>query len=136
MSHEETPIYQLPATIYLSLSTNMHLLLRWLISAAAIFIVPFIVPGVSIENPWNALMAALVIGLINLFIRPILIVLTLPVTVLTLGLFTLVINALLFWLTSTIVEGFVVSGFVAAFLGALAYWLIAWAGNLLTGTKK
>lgn len=114
----------------------MHLLLRWLISAAAIFIVPFIVPGVSIENPWNALMAALVIGLINLFIRPILIVLTLPVTVLTLGLFTLVINALLFWLTSTIVEGFVVSGFVAAFLGALAYWLIAWAGNLLTGTKK
>lgn len=114
----------------------MHLLLRWLISAGAIFLVPFIVPGVTIENPWNALMAALVIGLINMVIRPVLLVLTLPVTVMTLGLFTLVINAVLFWLTSTIVEGFVVEGFVAAFLGALAYWLIAWVGNLLVGTKK
>jgi len=114
----------------------MHLLLRWLISAAAIFAVPFIVPGVTIEHPWNAIVAALVIGLINLFIRPVLLILTLPVTVLTLGLFTLVINAILFWLASTIVEGFVVDGFVAAFLGALAYWLIAWVGNLLVGTKK
>ena len=114
----------------------MHLLLRWLISAAAIFIVPFIVPGVTIENPWNALMAALVIGLINMVIRPILMILTLPVTVLTLGLFTLVINAVLFWIASTIVQGFIVEGFIAAFLGALAYWLIAWAGNLLAGTKK
>jgi putative membrane protein len=114
----------------------MHLILRWLISAAALFLVAYIVPGVTIENPWNALMAALVIGLINLLVRPILIILTLPVTVLTLGLFTLVINAVLFWLASTVVDGFAVDGFIAAFLGALAYWLIAWAGNLLAGTKK
>jgi putative membrane protein len=114
----------------------MHLLIRWIISAAAVFLVAFIVPGVTVENPWNALMAALVIGLINLFVRPILIVLTLPVTVFTLGLFTLVINAVLFWLASTIVDGFTVDGFIAAFLGALAYWLIAWVGNLIAGTKK
>lgn len=114
----------------------MHLLLRWLISAAAIFAVPFIVPGVSIGNIWNALVAAAVIGLINLLIRPILLIFTLPINMLTLGLFTLVVNAILFWFASTIVEGFEVHGFLAAFLGALAYWLIAWAGNLLAGTKK
>ncbi len=114
----------------------MHLLIRWIISAAAIFLVPFIVPGVTIESPWNALMAALIIGLINAIIRPILLLLTLPVNVMTLGLFTLVINAILFWLASTIVEGFVVTGVVPAFLGALAYWLIAWVGNMIAGTKK
>lgn len=114
----------------------MHLLLRWVISAAALFLVTYIVPGVTIESPWNALMAALIIGLINVFIRPILLLLTLPVNMLTLGLFTLVVNAILFWLASTIVEGFTVDGVVAAFLGALAYWLIAWAGNAITGGKK
>ncbi|MEN9557732.1 MAG: hypothetical protein RL141_101 [Candidatus Parcubacteria bacterium] len=114
----------------------MHLLFRWIISATALFLVAFIVPGVTVENPWNALMAALVIGLVNLFIRPILVILTLPVTVLTLGLFTLVINAILFWFVSTIVDGFVVEGVMAAFLGAFAYWLIAWAGNVVAGTDK
>lgn len=114
----------------------MHLLLRWIISAAALFLVTYVVPGVTVESPWNALMAALIIGLINAFIRPILLLLTLPVNLLTLGLFTLVVNALLFWLASTIVEGFTVDGVVAAFLGALAYWLIAWIGNSIVGTKK
>lgn len=115
---------------------SMRLLLRWAISAFAIFLVPYIVPGVTVRNFWTALVAALVIGLINIVIRPILVLLTLPVNILTLGLFTLVINAVLFWFTSTIVKGFEVSGFTAAFLGALAYWLIAWFGNAVAGIKE
>ncbi|HWQ99813.1 MAG TPA: phage holin family protein [Candidatus Methylomirabilis sp.] len=114
----------------------MRLLLRWAISAFAIFLVPYIVPGVTIRNFWTALVAALVIGLINVVIRPVLVLLTLPVNLLTLGLFTLVINAILFWLASTIVKGFEVQGFTAAFLGALAYWFIAWFANAVAGTKK
>jgi putative membrane protein len=114
----------------------MSILLRWLISAAAIFLVPYIVPGVTIRDFWTALVAALVIGLINILIKPVLVILTLPVNILTLGLFTLVINAILFWFASTIVKGFEVSGFMAAFLGALAYWLIAWFANAVAGTKK
>ncbi|MBD3250996.1 phage holin family protein [Candidatus Uhrbacteria bacterium] len=114
----------------------MKLLIRWLISAAAIYAVPYIVPGVEIANVYSAIIAALIIGLINLIIRPILILLTLPITMLTLGLFTLVINALLFWFASTIVEGFHVQGFVAAFLGALAFWLIAFIGNAIAGTEQ
>ena len=114
----------------------MKLILRWLISAAAIFAVPYIVPGVSIASVYTAVIAALIIGLINAIIRPVLLLLTLPITMLTLGLFTLVINALLFWFASTIVKGFYVEGFVAAFLGALAFWLIAWVGNAIAGTKK
>ena len=114
----------------------MRLLIRWLISALAIFLVPYIVPGVTILDFWSAIVAALVIGLINAIIRPVLVLLTLPVNILSLGLFTLVINAILFWFASTIVKGFEVHGFAAAFLGALAYWLIAWFGNAIAGTKK
>lgn len=114
----------------------MSLILRWLLSAGAIFLVPYIVPGVSIRDFWTALIAALVIGLINILIKPVLLILTLPVNILTLGLFTLVINAILFWFASTIVKGFDVTGFAAAFLGALAYWLIAWLANAVAGTKR
>jgi putative membrane protein len=114
----------------------MKLLIQWLISAAAIFAVPYIVPGVTVANIYTAVIAAAIIGLINVLIRPILMLLTLPITILTLGLFTLVINALMFWFASTIVKGFNVEGFVAAFLGALAFWLIAWVGNAIAGTKK
>jgi putative membrane protein len=114
----------------------MRLLIRWLICALAIFLVPYVVPGVTIADFWTAIVAALIIGLINAIIRPLLVLLTLPVNIMTLGLFTLVINAILFWFASTIVKGFEVSGFGAAFLGALAYWLIAWFGNLIAGTKK
>lgn len=114
----------------------MSLLLRWFISAGAVFAVPYIVPGVTVLNVWTALVAALVIGLINAIIRPILVLLTLPVNILTLGLFTLVINAVLFWFASTIVKGFEVNGFMAAFLGAFAYWIISWLGNAIIGTKR
>lgn len=114
----------------------MRLFVRWAINALAIFLVPMIVPGVAIANFYTAIIVALIIGLINTFIRPVLLLFTLPINILTLGLFTLVVNALLFWLASTIVKGFTVTGFMAAFFGALAFWLIAWVGNAVAGTKK
>jgi len=107
----------------------MYLILRWLISALAVIATAYIVPGVSVANFWTALIAALIIGLVNALVRPILLVLTLPINIVTLGLFTLVINALMFWLASSIVKGFDVANFTAAFLGALVYWLVSWFVN-------
>lgn len=109
----------------------MKLLLRWLISAAALMLIALYVPGIKVANFYSALIAALIFGLINALIRPIALLLTLPVNILTLGLFTLVINALMFWLASTIVKGFFVTGFWPAFWGALIMWIISWATNML-----
>ncbi len=113
----------------------MSLLLRWLISTLSVMAAAYVVPGVSVKNFWAALIAALVIGLVNALVRPILLILTLPVNILTLGLFTLVINALMFWLASSIVRGFDVANFWAAFWGALVYWLVSWLVNGLLETK-
>lgn len=99
----------------------MKLLLKWLLSACALLGVAYLYPGVEIRNFSSALVAALVIGLFNLVLRPVLLVLTLPVTVLTLGLFFFVINALLFWAASGVLQGFYVGGFGAALLGSLIY---------------
>ena len=89
----------------------MRLLLRWLVSAVALMLVAYYVPGIGVASLNTALVAALLLGLINALIRPIILVLTLPVNILTLGLFTLIINALLFWAVATIVKGFSVAGF-------------------------
>lgn len=113
----------------------MTLLIRWAISALSVYAAAYIVPGVRVANAWTAFVAALVIGLINALIRPLIILLTLPVNILTLGLFTLVINAVLFWFASSIVKGFDVANFTAAFLGALVYWLVSWFVNGLFETK-
>lgn len=107
----------------------MHLLIRWLINAVAILIMAYYLPGIAVSGFYAALLAALVLGIINALIRPLLIILTLPINILTLGLFTLVINALLFWFTSTIVKGFEVAGFWPAFWGALIMWLVSWLTN-------
>jgi putative membrane protein len=107
----------------------MYLILRWIVSALAVMATAYIVPGVHITNFWTALIAALIIGLVNALVRPILLLLTLPINVLTLGLFTLVVNALMFWLASSIVKGFDVANFTAAFLGALVFWLVSWLAN-------
>lgn len=104
----------------------MRLLLRWLISALTLMLVAYYVPGITVMSFYAALIAALILGLINAVIRPLLVILTLPVNILTLGLFTLVINALMFWLASSVVKGFYVSGFMAAFWGALIMWLVGW----------
>lgn len=112
----------------------MQLLLRWVLSALAVMATAYVVPGVRVANTWSAFLAALVIGLVNALVRPILLLLTLPVNILTLGLFTLVINALMFWLASSIVKGFDVVDFKAAFFGALVYWLVSWLVNSLFQT--
>jgi putative membrane protein len=101
----------------------LSLIARWIINAAALLLIAYLYPGVEILGFGPALIAALVLGLVNALIRPILIVLTLPVTILTLGLFIFVINALLFWFVAEIVHGFAVRGFGAALVGSLLYSL-------------
>ena len=105
----------------------MRLLLGWAINAAALFLLPYLVSAVQIKSFVTALVVALVIGLLNTFIRPVLFVLTLPITILTLGLFTLVLNGLMFWIASRFIEGFNVGGFWWAVLAALIYSIISWA---------
>lgn len=109
----------------------MSLLLRLILNALAVILVSYIVPGVQVNGFFTAFITAFVIGLINAVIRPILLVLSLPINILTLGLFTLVINALMFWLASALVPGFQVAGFGAALIGALVFWLVSWASNAL-----
>ena len=103
------------------------LILRWIINALSLLIVAQVVPGFSIHSFWTALIAALVLGFVNATIRWVLIVLTLPINLLTLGAFTLVINALMILLVRSIVKGFDVASFGAAFLAALLLWLISLA---------
>ncbi len=105
----------------------MRLILHWLINAAALFVLPYIFSSIQVKDFVTALIVALVLGLLNAIIRPVLILLTLPVTILTLGLFILVINALLFWAVASFIEGFHVAGFWSAFWGAIVYSLISWA---------
>jgi len=99
----------------------MKLLLKWLLSAAALMFVAYLYPGVQVTSLSAALVAALVIGLLNTVLRPILVVLTLPVTVVTLGLFLFVINAFMFWAAAEVLKGFQVAGFGAALIGSLIY---------------
>ncbi len=103
----------------------MKLILRWLLLAAALLMVARWCPGVAVRSFGVAMVAALVLGLLNAVLRPVLIILTLPVTVLSLGLFVFVINALLFEMAGSILKGFEVDGFGAALLGSLLYSL--WA---------
>lgn len=109
----------------------MKVILKLLITTVAILLVAYFVPGVTVDGFYTAFIVALVLGLINITIRPLLILLTLPITVLTLGLFTFVINGALFWLVSTVIKGFNVSGFGTAFLGALIVALFSWLGEHL-----
>jgi putative membrane protein len=109
----------------------MRLLLAWLINTAALIGVAYLMPSISVSDFWSALVAALVLGLVNAIIRPILVILTLPVTILTLGLFIFVLNGLLFWMVGHYVEGFHVDGFWAGFFGAIVYSLVSWALSAL-----
>ena len=99
----------------------MKLLLIWFLNALALLTVAYVLPGIHIDGFTAALVAALILGLINTLLRPLLILLTLPVTVVTLGLFILVINGLLFWFAGSVLKGFEVSGFWVGVLGALLY---------------
>jgi putative membrane protein len=111
------------------------ILIRWFLNTLVLIITAYLVPGIYFATPWSALMTSLIFGLVNSVIRPIMIILTLPINIVTLGLFTLIINALMFWLTSTIVKGFEVTNFSAAFWGALVYWIIITLINYAFGDK-
>ena len=102
----------------------MKLILQWLLSAAALLLVTYLYSGVQVDSFGSALIAAFVIGLFNAVLRPVLVLLTLPVTIVTVGLFLFVINALMFWSAAGVLSGFHVSGFGAALLGSLLYSVI------------
>ena len=114
----------------------MQLLLIWFLNALALLTVAYVLPGVTIDGYGAALIAALILGLINTLIRPLLVLLTLPVTVVTLGFFILVINGLLFWFAGTILKGFEVSGFWTGVLGALLYSFISSVLTMLVFERK
>jgi putative membrane protein len=114
----------------------ISLLARWIVNAAALLLVAYLYPGVSVEGFGAALVAALVLGLVNAVVRPLLVILTLPVTLLTLGLFIFVINALLFWFVAEIVHGFRVSGFGAALVGSILYSLITLVSSWLLFSRR
>jgi putative membrane protein len=112
----------------------LRLLLVWLINAVALIAVAYIMPSISVSSFSAALVAALVLGLINAVVRPVLVLLTLPVTILTLGLFILVLNGLLFWMVGSWLQGFHVGGFWAGVFGAIVFSLVSWLLSALVLT--
>jgi putative membrane protein len=113
----------------------MRLLLQWLVNALALFALPYIFTSITVDSFVTALIVAVVLGLINTLIRPLLVILTLPVTIVTLGLFIFVINGLLFWAVGSFVPGFHVAGFWSGVFGAIVYSLISWALSALIPKK-
>jgi len=111
------------------------LLLRWLLSAVALMVVAYVVPGIHVGLA-SALIAAIVIGLINATLRPVFLILTLPLTLFSFGLFALVINAVLFGLAAWLVPGFTVHGFAAAFVGSILYAIVGWVLHLATDSGR
>ncbi len=111
----------------------LEFLVHWVVTALLLLVVARVVSGIQVEDDVTALLAALVLGLVNALLRPLLVILTLPLTVLTLGLFLLVINAVLFLLASSLVPGFRVRGFGAALLGSLLLSLLNLAVSAVFG---
>jgi putative membrane protein len=104
----------------------LRILVVWLVNTVALVLVAYLMPSVAISSAGAALIAALVLGLVNAVIRPLLVLLTLPVTLLTLGLFIFVLNGLLFWAVGSLVPGFHVAGFWSGVLGAIVFSVISW----------
>lgn len=115
----------------------MRFLFSWLLNALALLLVAYLIPGIQITGLGIALVVAVVIGLVNMLIRPLLVILTLPITVLTLGLFILVINGFLFWGVGYYLQGFEVQTMIAGIIGALAYSVISWVlASLILGNQS
>lgn len=112
------------------------ILLNWLTSAIGVMLVAYIVPGINVKDFLTALLVALVLGLVNAIIRPLLIILTHPITILSLGLWLLVVNALMLLLVDRWIAGFSVDGFWVASLGSVVLTLIGWAASQIFGKKK
>ena len=114
-----------------------RLIVVWLINSLALLTVAYVLPGIAVADFTTAMIAAVVLGLVNAFIRPVLILLTLPATLLTLGLFIFVINGLLFWMVGSWLQGFTVAGFWSGFFGAIVYSIISWAlASVLLGENR
>lgn len=109
------------------------MIVKWLITAASLYVAAWVVPGIEVADTWALLLAALVIGLVNVFVKPLAVVLTLPLTFLTLGLFYLVVNGAMLYLAAAVSPGFELSGFGAAILGAL---IVSIVGGLLHGMVR
>ncbi len=114
----------------------LRLILLWLLNALALLTVAYLLPSVKVDGFTSALIAALVLGLVNTLIRPVLFILTLPISVLTLGLFYLALNGLLFWGVGHVLQGFEVGGFWYGVFGGLLYGLISWLLSYLIPDKK
>ncbi len=114
----------------------MKLILRWIINALALLVVAEIITGFSVDSFYHALIAALALGLLNAVIRPLLILVTLPVNILSLGLFTFVINAFLLWFMSTFIAGVELHGFWSALIVAIILWAVSVVTNQLLKTNK
>lgn len=113
------------------------LITRILLVALTLFVVAELVPGITIDGLYPALIAALVLGVLNVFVRPVLFVLTLPITILTLGLFIFIINAALFMFAASFISGFAVDGFLAALVGSLIVSIVStYSNRFLAGAKK
>ncbi|MDO8668316.1 MAG: phage holin family protein [bacterium] len=113
----------------------MFLIIRWLIMVLAIFISAYLIPGVAVATFWSALWLALFLGIINVLVKPVLILITLPINILTLGLFTFVINALLILLAASVIKGFSVSGFWVAMLFSIVLSVVSYLLNILVRAK-
>lgn len=109
----------------------MKIFFRLIINALALFSLPYFISGITVDTVYIAFITALIMGLINISIRPLVKLLTLPISILTLGIFALVINALFFWFVASFIEGFAVTGFWAAFWGALVMSLVSSLTNAL-----
>ncbi len=103
----------------------MALIFVWILNAVALLVVAYLLPGITVASFGSALIAALVLGLVNMLVKPVLVLLTLPITIVTLGLFLIVINALLFWFVGSVLKGFQVNGFWWAVGGAILYSIIS-----------
>jgi putative membrane protein len=111
----------------------MHFLIHWVVVAVSLWVATNIVPGVHVSSTGTLLLASLVLGLINALVRPVLFILTLPITIITLGLFYLVVNGIAFALTAALVPGFTVRGFGSAILGALVVSVVSWIIGSIAG---
>jgi len=114
----------------------MKFILRLLIVAATILAISYCVPGIQVENFWAAFVFALVLGLVNAFVRPLISLFTLPLKIITLGLFSFVINGLLFWLVAQFVSGVEVYSWLSAFLGAFILWIVSIWINIFFNKKS
>jgi putative membrane protein len=112
----------------------MTLILVWILNAVALLIVAYLLPGIAVASFGSALIAALVLGLLNMLVKPVLVLLTLPITIVTLGLFLIILNALLFWFAGSILKGFQVNGSWWAVIGAVLYSIISGLLSMLVSS--